>query len=177
MFTLRDVRTYREKKGKKKLILDTNLLLLLLIGACEKDFLPSCACTEKYTGDDYDLLLKVLRFFESEIIITPHILAEFSNLSRRDIKEPKIHYYLTTVMNRLKTYKEEHISLERLLGTKVDILVMLGFPDMSVVEAAKKIDAVILTDDIGLSLYADSAQIANIRFGAVKANEVLTPTA
>ena len=176
MYTLDGVRSYRETRGKRKLILDTNLLLLLLIGACDKNFLQSCNCTRKYTGDGYDLLLKILRFFESEIIITPHVLAEFSNFFMRDIKEPKIHYYLTTVIDRLKNYKEEHISLERLLCTKVSILVLLGFPDMSIIEAAKKIDGVILTDDISLSLYADSCQIANIRFGAVSANEFLVPT-
>ena len=176
MYTLDNVRVYRETKGKKKLIIDTNLLLLLLVGACDKNFLQSCDCTRKYTGNDYDLLLKILRFFESEIIITPHILAEFSNFFRRDIKEPKIHYYLTTVMDRLKNYKEEHISLERLLGTKVNILVMLGFPDMSIIEAAKKIDAVILTDDVGLSVYADSSQIPNIRFSAVSASELIAST-
>lgn len=176
MYTLDSIRSYRETRGRKKLILDTNLLLLLLIGACDKNFLQSCDCTRKYTGDDYGLLLKILRFFESEIIITPHVLAEFSDLSRRDIKEPKIHYYFTMAVDRLRHYKEEHIALERLLSTKVNILVLFGFPDMSIIEAAKKIDAVILTDDIDLSLYADSCQSANIRFGAVKANEFLVST-
>lgn len=176
MYTLDNVRNYRETRGKKKLILDTNLLLLLLIGACDKNFLRGCDCTKKYTDNDHDLLLKMLRFFESEVVITPHILAEFSNLLRRDIKEPKLHYCLTTIMDRLKNYKEEHISLERLLGTKVSILILLGFSDMSIIEAAKKIDAVILTDDIGLSVYADSSQIPNIRFGAVSANELVAST-
>lgn len=174
MYTIADVRRYRETRGKKKLILDTNLLLLLLIGACDKSFLEKCTCTKKYTHEDYELLVKILRFFGSEIVITPHILAEFSDLSMRDIKEPKIHYYLATVIDKLKNYKEEHVSLERLLNTKVKILAMLGFPDMSIIEASKKIDAVILTDDMRLGLYANSCQIANIPFSAVSANSRLT---
>lgn len=174
MLTLNDVRRYRETRGKKKLVLDTNLLLLLLIGSCDKNLLSRSACTQKYTSSDYDLLVTTLRFFNAEIVITPHILAEFSDFSRRDIKEPKIHYYLMTVVDRLKAYQEEHVPLERLLGVEIKILAMLGFPDMSIIEAAKKIDGVILTDDIGLSIYADSSRIANIRFSAMIADQLLS---
>ena len=175
MYTLDNIRKYRETIGKKKIILDTNLLLLLLIGACDKNFLSQCACTNKYTNDDHNLLLKIFRFFETQIIITPHIIAEFSNISIRDIKEPKIHYYLKTVLDRLKNYKEEYISLERLLGVKVEILAKYGFSDLSIIEVAKKIDAVILTDDMSLALYADTCRIPSIKFGAVKANHLLMP--
>jgi hypothetical protein len=174
VYTLNEVRRYRETRGKKKLILDTNLLLLLFIGGCDKKFLPSCQCTEKYTEDDYNLLLKVLNFFEPEIVITPHILAEFSNISRRDIKEPKIHYYLMMVMDKLQHYKEEHIPLDRLLGLGINVIVLFGFPDMSIIEAAKKLGGVILTDEISLGLYANSNQIPNVSFSAVRANQLIT---
>lgn len=175
MYSIKSVKKYRETKGKKKLILDTNLLLLLLVGICDSNFLSKCECTHKYAINDYRLLLKIFKYFESEIIITPHILAEFSNISIRDIKEPKIHYYLQTVLNKLKDYKEEHISLERLLSIRVNILALYGFTDMSIIEGAKKIDAVILTDDIGLGLYADSRNIPSIKFGALRANELIKP--
>ena len=176
MYTLSEVRRFRETKGKKKLILDTNLLLLLLIGACDKSLLSLCQCTDKYTGEDYDLLLKLLYFFESKIVITPHVLAEFSNISRRDIKEPKIDYYLTTVINRLKCYREENVSLDRLLEMGVKVAVLFGFPDMSIIEATKKADAVILTDDIGLGEYANSCQMPSVSFGAVQANDLILST-
>ena len=173
MYTLDSVRLFRQTVGKKQLLLDTNLLLLLLVGACDKTFLPKFNCTSKYTEDDYNLLISIFNFFETKIVITPHILAEFSDISIRDIKAPKIHYYFATVLNRLKNYREEHIPLERFFGMQVSILAIYGFPDMSIIEASKKLDAVILTDDIGLGEYANSCRIANIKFGAVKADRLL----
>lgn len=82
-----------------------------------------------------------------------------------------------TVVDKLKGYKEENISLDRLLETKVNILAIYGFPDMSIIEAARKIDAVILTDDISLGQYANSCRIANVSFSAVSANNLLTAVA
>jgi hypothetical protein len=173
MYKIEDVKKYRLTRGKKKLILDTNLLFLFLVGACDESFLPKCECTQKYTVNDYKLLLEIFRYFESDIVITPHILAEFSNISIRDIKEPKIHYYLQTVLNRLKSYKEEQVSLERLIRVKVNILALYGFTDMSIIEGAKKINAVILTDDMGLGLYADTCKIPSIKFGALRSYELM----
>jgi len=176
VYSLAEVRGYCESRGKRKPILDTNLLLLLLVGVCDKNFLSQHSCTEKYTSEDYDLLVKVLRYFEAEIIITPHVLAEFSDLSRRDIKEPRLNYYLSRVAEKLKSYREEHISLERLLNTKVHLLALYGFPDISLIEAAKKTSAVLITDDIGLGAYATSCLIPNVSFSAVQANSLISRT-
>lgn len=173
MYNLKDIRRYREKNGKKKLVLDTNLFVLLFIGGYDNNFLNQCTCTQKYSKNDYDLLLKIFQYFDSEIIITPHILAEISNLSRRDIKEPNIANYFETIVDRLKNCKEEHVSLDRLLGLDIKILTRFGFPDMSVIEAAKKMDAVILTDEYALSGHATSSGLANIRFGTISANYLI----
>lgn len=175
MYTLESVRVYRERGTKKKLILDTNLLLLLLIGAHNKALLKDCQSTKNYTADDYDLLLQVLLYFQTEIVITPHILAEFSDFSRRDIKEPQIQQYLMMVRDKLKTYHEEHVSLPQLLETNLRVLVTLGFPDISIIEAAKRVGAVILTDDIGLGEYANESRIPSVKFGAVRADYTLSP--
>ena len=176
MHTLDEVRLFCEKKGKKKVILDTNLLLLLLVGTCDKDFISRCACISMYTSEDYELLVNTLRYFKAEIVITPHILAEFSDFFRRDVKEPKLSHYLHIVVAKLKNYSEEHIPLEIILGTKMSSLLMLGFPDTSIIEAAKKIDAAILTEDTGLGLQADALGIPNIKFKAVKAMKLITQT-
>lgn len=173
MYTLDDVRRYREAKGKKKLILDTNLLLLLFVGTCDINFLPICNSTSKYTKNHYEILLKIFRFFDAEIVVTPHIIAELSNIAIRDIKEPKIHYFLRLVVDKLRNYKEEHVALGQLLGIKINLLARYGFPDLSIIETAKKIDAIILTDDISLALYSDSFNVRSIKFGAVTADYIL----
>jgi len=174
MYTLEDIRRYCKERGKKKVMVDTNLLLLFLVGSCDINFLSSCESTSKYSKNDHQLLLGMLRYFDSEIVITPHVLAEFSNLSRRDIKEPRLSYYLATVLDALKRHKEEHVPLEIILKSKINVLSSYGFTDISITEAALKINAVILTDDIGLGLYADSKNIANIKFAAAKADMLIS---
>lgn len=173
MCTLDEIILFRQTKGKKKLILDTNVLLLLFIGMNDISSLSKYGCTQKYTEDDYRLLLKILGFFESEIVITPHTIAEFSNFFKRDIKNPKLHHYMVMVMDKLKNYKEEYISLKELLKIEVKALVSFGFPDMSIIEAAIKIDAVILTDEVNLCDHANLKRIPNIRFSALRAANVL----
>ena len=71
------IETYIRQYRRKGIIVDTNLLLLVLIGGT-----PSIAGfkrTSGYTTKDYKLLLNVIDQFE-KLISTPHILAEVSTL-------------------------------------------------------------------------------------------------
>lgn len=175
MYTLEDIIKFRQKyPTKKRLVLDTNLLLLLLVGGCDKKLLKNYTSTRKYSDNDYDLLIQILRRFDSSIVITPHILTEISNLSRRDIKEPQLSYYFKTVIDKLKNCKEEHFPLENLTGVKINILSRFGFTDISIIEVAQKIEAVILTDDIDLCLHAiNSYRIPSINFQNIKGAYIL----
>ncbi|GEM_PF-805142 len=174
MYKLEDIRSYCEQYGKKKVIVDTNLLLLLLVGSFDKEFIKDCAATNQYSQLDYDLLLKVLRYFKSEIVITPYLLAELSDFSIKDIKPPKLHYYFMTLIDRLRNYKEENITLEKLLEIKFTIIMRFGFPDISILEVAKSIGAVVLTDDFDLALYANKSRIPNINFRTVRATDLIS---
>lgn len=173
MYTFESICEFRKSRGKKKIILDSNLLLLLFIGGCDHRWLITCDCVKNYSAENYKLLLRILSLFDPEIIITPHILTEVSNFSKRDIKEPKIHHYISTVVSRLKNYKEEHISLESMLGINLKLLVRFGFTDMSIFEVSKKNNAVILSDDLGLCLLADSNSVPNIHFKRIIGAELL----
>ncbi len=171
MNSLADVQRYRETFGENKLVLDTNLLLLLLIGGFKIDSLAKCKCTEKYSQEDYELLLKIISFFEKQIIITPHILAEFSNLSKMDIRDPQIVEYITCVVEQLRGFQEKHSPLVELLSLDIALLARFGFPDMGIIETAKVLNACILTDDGNLSRHANSSGIANCFFQYIKNSE------
>lgn len=174
VYTLADVYHYRETQGLKKLLIDTNLLLLLLIGSCDKKWLSDCDCTKAYNEVDLELTLHIISLFAEDIVITPHILAEVSNMSKRDIKEPKIQAYIASLVSQLKNYREEHVPIDSLLGKDPKSLALFGFPDMTIIEAAQKTNAVILSDDRRLCEYASSLGIHNINFKPVKANYLLT---
>lgn len=165
-----DVQRYRETYGLNKLVLDTNLLLLLLIGSFKIDSLTKCKCTQKYNSEDYKLLLQIISFFEKKIVITPHILAEFSNLSKIDIKDPQIVEYIAYVIEQLRGYQEQHTPLVELLNIDIVLLARFGFPDVGIIETAKTLNAFILTDDGNLSRHADRIGIANCYFQYIKNN-------
>lgn len=174
MYSLQEVRDFCSKRGKLKVLVDTNVLLVLLIGMCDAESLSKFMCTKKYDATDYRLLVDALRYFKPELLLTPHILAEFSAFLRKDVKEPKISHFIHKIIEKLRTCQEEFIQLDHLLGTEPKTLVYLGFSDMSIIEAAKRTGAAILTEDIDLGLYADNSGIPNVKFSALAAAARLT---
>lgn len=70
----------------RKLILDTNLLVLYVTGSIDnaRQIKNSKKLKSYYTEKDFDFLLELMEPFE-EIYITPYIAAETSNLIHRDL--------------------------------------------------------------------------------------------
>jgi hypothetical protein len=66
------------KHRQSGILVDTNLLLLLMIGAVD-DKLIGGKRTERYTVEHYRALTNLLKNFQ-HLITTPHILTEVSNL-------------------------------------------------------------------------------------------------
>jgi len=62
----------------KRLLVDTNLLLLLFIGTFDPSRISRFKRTQQFSIQDFDLLVNFLKPFE--VITTPHILTEISNL-------------------------------------------------------------------------------------------------
>lgn len=69
------IRRYRSRG----IVIDTNILLLLFVGAFQPRLIPTFKRTAQFTERDYLLLTRLLAAF-SRRITTPHILAEVSNL-------------------------------------------------------------------------------------------------
>lgn len=173
--SLEAIKIFCYKYGKKPLIIDTNVLLLLFIGIFNKDFIERCSLTSgKYSPDDFETLKQVIRYFKSEVIITPYILTEVSNLSKTNIKDPYFHIYFAKITDILRHYQEHHITLENLLKIDFKLLSRFGFPDMSIVEVAKQIGAVVLTDEINLHEQLLYKKIPVMKFSYITTKKFLT---
>lgn len=70
--------TLAKKHQKSGVLVDTNLLLILLIGKIDRRLIGGKR-TEIYTEDHFHILVDFLNKFQW-LITTPHILAEVSNL-------------------------------------------------------------------------------------------------
>lgn len=151
------------------IILDTSLLLLYLVGRYDTDFIRIFNRTSKYSKEDFNEVRKVIESAKS-VYITPQIVAEVSNLSKKmdDERSSRFKDYMIVLIRELKKYKEEYIKLENLLKNEV-LLIKVGFTDTSILELAinmqsKKMNYLILTDDWPLSQRALSLGYQALNF-------------
>ena len=67
---------------KGVVVIDTNLMVLLIVGSASRSYISRHKRLDGYTADDFDMLGLIIAEF-SEIILLPHILAEVSNIIRQ----------------------------------------------------------------------------------------------
>ncbi|MDT7041626.1 PIN domain-containing protein [Candidatus Nitronereus thalassa] len=136
----------------KQIIIDANLMVLLVVGLTNPDLIERHKRTRKvFQKEDLDLLKKVLSGFD-QILLTPHILTETSNLVSQ-IGEPAISQVRITLSKLLQ-------SIEETFDPSVEVVkhqsyVRLGLTDCSILRLMGK-SVTLLTAD--LSLFLDAAK-------------------
>lgn len=132
---------------KQGLIIDTNLLLLLVIGALESGrYISLSKRLNGYTVDDYDVVVKLIGDYD-QVYITPYIAAEVSNLI--DLHEPaktqvfEIAQELFCLFEEIPTKISENVIGEAFLE--------YGLADASLIKLVT--DYCVLTADEKLSMY------------------------
>lgn len=143
----------------KTYIIDTNLLVLLIVGKTSKRFVSTHKRTSSYTVDDF-ILLDLILSDASKIIVTPNILSETSNLIRQ-FSEPGrgqiIEFFKFFVENVCEIYLESVVVIESKSFNR------LGLTDASILSVQEK-DTIILTDDLDLYLTSDALGKTVINF-------------
>src|SRR5437667_6470122 len=69
------------RHARAGILVDSNILLLLLVGNFNRRLISKFKRTQTFDEQDYDILVDLLANFGS-IHTTPHVLTEVSNLSR-----------------------------------------------------------------------------------------------
>ncbi|MBC6625722.1 PIN domain-containing protein [Pseudomonas sp.] len=133
---------------KRRVLIDTNLLMLLVVGYYDKDFVFEHKRTNKFTPDDFDVLEILIE--GADIVLTPNVLTEASNLLWQ-CSEP--HKSLI----RSKLAQIAHICDEQFIASS-DVIscpefMGLGLTDAGILEL-KKVSGLILTQDLDLHLAA-----------------------
>ncbi len=138
----------------RQLILDSNLLVLLLVGIKNPSLIEKHKRTLAYTVDDFELLKSRLAGFD-RILVTPHVLAECSNLLRQ-IGEP-LREQLTHCLKELiegSGLDETHV--EAATAVAAPSFPRLGLTDSAILEIVSP-DTPLLTVDA--CLYASAQTI------------------
>jgi hypothetical protein len=136
---------------KKSLILDTNLLVLLVLGSVDRERIPDGKRTQEYTVSDWDNLIQFISVFD-QIVVSPYILAETSNLADVYTGDMKKLPFL-----ELKNWMEKDEFVEKFIPAKTIVesrfFTQYGLTDACVIEMADDYTA-ILTNDGPLANHA-----------------------
>ncbi len=155
-------------RARKGILIDTNLLILFLVGSYDVGFIERCRRTSKYIADDYFLVKSIIAKAQ-KIIVSPHILSEVSNLTFTEFSEPGLTKYIAQVVEYIEAAKEDYRHKNFLKES--NLLKVLGFTDVSIIEAAKHKEYLVFTDDLRLhqlllANHCASLNLNHLRAGA-----------
>ena len=153
-----------EKYYSKGIIIDTNLLILLLVGIYDINFINKFKVAQKYFKEDYNILYNFIHNFNT-IFITPHILTELSNLSMK-MNDNEFKKYITYFIEILKESKEINIEKNNILSHKS--ITKLGVTDIGIMIASENNGYLFITDDFPLANISESKGLPVINFNHLR---------
>lgn len=131
------------------ILLDTNLMVLFVVGTTSRQYIPRHKRLAAFTVDDFDTLVSVISRAPS-VLVTPNTLTETSNLAAH-IAEParsEVFRVLRAVISKVQeTYVPSTVAAKR------EEFIRLGLTDAVLMEASSQ-EAAVLTTDLNLYLAA-----------------------
>jgi hypothetical protein len=142
-----DARSLIEKHRAKGVLVDTNLLVLFLVGTVNKRRILDFKRTQSFAIKDFELLRRLIAWF-GKLIATPHLLSQVSDLVDLPGKE------LRQIRQLFKTVVEQHVEESydesRVLVADPDFA-RLGLTDAAIATVCSR-GILVLTSDVQLQL-------------------------
>lgn len=129
------------------MLIDTNVLVLLVVGLAEPSRIPDFSRTRGYDPSDYAVLRRLLSGFRNAAT-TPHILSQASDLLRQSNAWGVLAESLVAQLSKLYLVTDEIAVPARNLA-KARIYARFGLADAAVFDAARR-GCTVLTDDLPL---------------------------
>src|SRR5438552_1273877 len=147
--------------GQKGVVLDTNILLLCIVGQAAPELLTRLKRTAQFDIADLTLLQNLLTLI-STVVITPGILTESCNLLDSANRQYN-HRFFAAIRTLLLTMREDFVPAKQL--SQSPYFLRLGLADTSVTHLAKN-GHLVLTDDVTLkvALEAESLPVMNFNY-------------
>jgi len=151
------------KYRRKGILIDTNILLLYLVGRVNRERISRFKRTAQFLAQDYELLVQITDGFQ-QIITTPHILTEVNSLANQ-LGEPERTKCLGIYTQLVLQLTEEYI--ESTTISKHELFSRFGLTDCGIILTAKD-KYLVLTDDLKLHLYLKALEIDTINFNNLR---------
>jgi hypothetical protein len=148
---------FSQYRGKRVLV-DTNLLLLYLIGSFERKRIARFKRTADFSESDFDKLASFLAAFRT-IVTTPHLLTEVNSLANalpEDVKPFWADHFAFLATTFLEIYEPASDLV------KQSAFARFGLADAAIQNASR--DTLVLTEDFRLSGFLHSQGVAVLNF-------------
>lgn len=153
----------------KQIVIDSSLLVLLTVGLTNPDLIAKHKRTKSYEKEDFYLLTSILSHYD-QMVVTPHILTETSNLVSQ-IGEPSMSLLRKTLLGLFKDQNEEY-------QPSIDIakhtsFVRLGLTDCAILNVIQS-KLPLITADLDLYLMAVKENENAVNFTHLRAPRLLS---
>lgn len=136
------------------MFIDTQLLVLLVVGETDKALISKHRRTKAYRVEDYELLVRLINETDQQVFVTPNTLTEASNLLAQDGSEEPDRSRIYGALQALIETTEEEI-VESKVATRNSNFKRLGLTDAVLLEVVSAFNPLITTD---LDLYLAASE-------------------
>lgn len=157
---LRDVLVKYKNKG---IVIDTNILLLWIVGEVNRARIVKFKRTQQFVPEDFDLLLEIISHF-NQIITTPNILTEVNSLMNQ-LGEPERSQALAVFAQGIPQLNEKYLESQEIVTE--ESFVKFGLTDCGIVKIISN-QYLVLTDDLKLYNYLIKKGIDAINFNHLR---------
>ena len=151
------------KHRGRGVFIDTNLLVLLMVGSVNPNRIPNFKRTQDFTIGDFRLLRKLVEWFGMPIVTTPHVLSQVSDLT--DLAGHEATLIRQLFKSTVELIEEKYDEARRLVMHP--LFERFGLGDASVAAVCER-DIVVLTADVQLQIALASTGLDAINFNHVR---------
>jgi predicted nucleic acid-binding protein len=145
--------------GRTGLLIDSNLLVLYMVGTVNRDRIQKFKRTQRYSESDYALLVDFLGRFRL-LFTVAHVMAEVSNLI--DLSGQERSLARSILAKTINTMQEPHVSSLQAANEKP--FEELGLVDSAIFLVAREQGCTVLTDDVALYLALEAEGLPVVNF-------------
>ncbi|MBC7811771.1 MAG: hypothetical protein H7175_11520 [Burkholderiales bacterium] len=164
-----------EKHRRQGVLIDTNLLILLLVGRFDSSQITNFSNTSRYSADDHALMEAFVENFD-RIITTPTILAETNSLANQLGKHLRPAFYTSFAMQLILPQPQIPPQFAEIYLPSAEIaelpaiaeLIQFGLTDTGIIRLSKSENYLVLTDDLKLSVQLESRGIDALNFNHLR---------
>jgi len=158
-----EIKKLFERYRTKGILIDTNILLLYLIGLFNVKMIEQFKRTKMFVKEDFYIIKQIIEYFQF-VVTTPNILTETNNLCNQ-LNVKNIDDFLDVFKIKIKVFSENYI--KSIDGVNINEFNKLGLTDSCMLILAQE-DYLVLTDDFKLSNILQSKKINVINFNHLR---------